>query len=176
MSPSTMSRPRAWLAAVSTPCRIEEDSPLLAYSGIVGKLDRLVANRVSYGIAAVPEHDYNFAEASPRKQVYQVIDDRRLIPGEQKLVCVVHARRTTRREDYGRDWRAVLHRPSHGQRLRLVAITSATMLTAISAGVCDPIGIPTGPRMRLISSSENPASLRRCLRLAWVRLLPRTPM
>ena len=59
--------------------------------------------------------------------------------------------------------------------LRRTWVIWASTESAISAGVLAPISRPTGAWMRAISSSENPASLSRASRLAWVFFDPRQP-
>ena len=61
-----------------------------------------------------------------------------------------------------------------GPRLRL-AISSATMLMAISGTVCEPMSRPTGAATRARSASEIPASRRLSKISLILRRLPISP-
>lgn len=65
-------------------------------------------------------------------------------------------------------------KPHAGSRRR-VAMTSAKIETAISAGVRAPMDRPTGPWMRSTWEAKRPAARRRLLRAAWVLPLPSAP-
>ena len=58
--------------------------------------------------------------------------------------------------------------PDYLDRDRLISTTSPTILNAISAAVSAPISNPTGPRIRPMSSSENPSPRSLSRRAAWV--------
>jgi len=52
----------------------------------------------------------------------------------------------------------------------------AMMLTAISSGVTDPIGRPTGMMTLIISSGEKPRSLNSAYTIPFFRVLPTNPI
>ena len=118
---------------------------------------------------AVLRHGHNHL-IDPRAQHHPYIRRRQNPPLFQ--VQIIHAQRMRQN---AADGFADRNRTKPHQPCLRVAVICAMMATAISAGDFDPMFRPTGALIRAMSASENPATVRRSTRLAWVRVDPRHP-